>query len=178
MASYLLKEKMDSDQLSQEIFGKLLGKENPVFICIGSSRCVGDCLGPIVGELLIKKYNINALVYGNLDNNITCSNLDSYVSFARKEHPFSPIILVDSSVGNEEDIGLVRFSQGGIIPAGYLGERQQILGDYGITSVINTTGTSQLLFLKGTTIKIVWRLGSFIAEAINKFIKKRESPLF
>ena len=173
MSSYLLKSKMDSDYFAQELFGKLIGKENPIFLCVGSSRCVGDCLGPIVGELLTKKYNINAMVYGNLDNNITVNNIDNYVSFIKKEHPSSPIIIVDSSVGNEDEVGLVKFSQGGIIPAGYIQERKQILGDFGITSVVNTVGISQLIFLKGTTLKIIWKLGAFIAESVNKFMVKK-----
>jgi len=178
MSSYLLSSKMDSNNFAQDLFIKLTNKETPVFLCIGSSRCVGDCLGPIVGELLTKKYNVNTTVYDNLDNNITSKNIDNYVSFIRREHPISPIIIVDSAVGSEDEIGLVKFSQGGIIPAGYTKERKQILGDFGITSIVNTVGINQLLFLKGTTLKIIWKLGSFIAESINKFMVKKTNFSF
>lgn len=178
MSYYPLKEKMDSNQLSNDLLKNLIGKSQPVFLCVGSSRCVSDCLGPIVGELLIKKYNISAFVYGNMDTNVTVKNIDEFVSFIRKEHPLSPIVLIDSSVGNEDEVGMVKFCKGGVIPGGYTHQRTQILGDYSLTSIVTTTGTDQLIFLRSTTLKMVWKTSLFIADAISKFLNKAERPLF
>ena len=37
----------------------------PVILCIGTDKVPGDSLGPVVGDLLIMKYNIDAFVYGH-----------------------------------------------------------------------------------------------------------------
>ena len=54
---------------------------NKVIICIGTSKCIGDSLGPLVGENLYNRINkSNIYVFGNLKNNITYQNIDAVLS--------------------------------------------------------------------------------------------------
>lgn len=43
---------------------------NAILLCIGTDLVIGDCLGPIVGEILINR-NVNAYVYGTLTRPVT-----------------------------------------------------------------------------------------------------------
>ena len=47
---------------------------NIVFCCIGTDRVIGDCIGPITGSLL-KGVDKNFNVYGDLNENLTFSNM-------------------------------------------------------------------------------------------------------
>ena len=66
--------------MAMNIVNELLCSENkPVFLCVGSDKVLGDCVGAYTGELLSKKYHINAFVYGNLDNSVNANNLEKTI---------------------------------------------------------------------------------------------------
>ena len=145
-------------------------KHKPVFLCVGCDRVVGDCVGVIVGELLTRQYNINAYVYGNLDNPITAENLCETVESIRKNHSDSPIILVDAVLGKMDEIGLVKYYNQGAIPSGQFNEGV-LVGDYSILGVVSTKGIDGLTFLNSVKLKTSLGLAKFIAEGISLAIK-------
>ena len=73
-------------KFAYSLLNKLRGKEMPVFLCVGSDKFVCDCLAPIVAEMLTKKYNIPAYVYGGLDYNINASNLTQAKNYIETIH--------------------------------------------------------------------------------------------
>ncbi len=44
--------------------------KNLVFLCIGTTKIIGDSVGPKVGDKL-KDLNVNAYVYGNTARQVT-----------------------------------------------------------------------------------------------------------
>ena len=80
-----------------------------VFLCIGSDRATGDCLGPIIGEQLSSVLSAGnrrngsqkqkAAVYGSLRHTVHAGNLSDTLSsiYNRYSDPF--IIAIDASLG-------------------------------------------------------------------------------
>ena len=69
---------------------------NKIILCIGTSKCIGDSMGPMVGEYLYNNINKKGIyVYGNLKNNITYQNIDSILNKINKHLNNSYIVVID-----------------------------------------------------------------------------------
>lgn len=171
--------KMSNESCKQQFAFKFanefLNKNELVFLCVGSSRVVADCLGPLVGELLKHKYKINHPVYGCLENNVNKNNLALYASFIKETYPNHRVVVVDCALGKLEEMGSLRFKKGGCIPGGGLSNTTTILGDYSMLGILNMVGINSLLFLKSYKLKEIMESANFIAEGIfngTQLIKK------
>ena len=50
-------------------------KDNTAIVCIGTDKCIGDCLGPLVATIL--EENLFPLpIYGTISNPIHALNID------------------------------------------------------------------------------------------------------
>lgn len=141
----------------------------PVILCIGSDRLTGDCFGPLVGEMLISKYNVNAFVYGNLTTPVTALNLASSVDFIKARHPLSNIIAVDSSVGSHNEVGMFRVLNSGIYPGAGVGKNLPKVGDYSLTATVTNNNSSGGIL--GIKLGFVYTLAQLGAKALSDFIK-------
>lgn len=79
-----------------------------VILCIGTSKCIGDSLGPLVGESLYKKINSsNIFILGNLKNNITYQNVGIILNKINKNEKDFYVIVIDSALSNKKNIGKI-----------------------------------------------------------------------
>lgn len=147
-----------------EIFFK--EKQTPIFLCLGNDKVVADMMGCIVGEQLKYKYNIPALVFGGLNYQINKQNYLAVYKEIKKHN--SKIIVIDSCVGNFEDINIVKLKRGGCIPAGAFSNISSVIGDYCILGFTSTIGLNQKQFLRCTSIKNVVKMSNFISSSIDK----------
>lgn len=155
---------LNRDELKKfaySVFCKLNGKAKPVFLCVGSDKFVCDSLAPIVGEILIKKYNINAYVYGSLDYNINANNLTLAMNYIETQHPGSQIILIDATLG--DNVGKVVVSNGSFAGLGKILPIKKI-GDFSILGVVGRK--SKNFDLNSTRLNLVVSLSKFIAKGI------------
>ena len=154
------------NRLALDICNNLLNHNTrPVFLCVGSSKVIGDSLGPLTGELLIKN-KLPAYVYGKLDENITASNLEDYYKKIKAVHFNNPIYIIDASVGALSEIGLVKYKKGSLIPAIYTKEMSSAIGDYSIWACVNCKGINNLMFLNSVKLSLIYNMASFISNAI------------
>ena len=58
-----------------------------VFLCIGSDRVTGDCLGPYIGHLLTPHETGHIFVYGTLSCPVHALNLEKTSSLIKRFHP-------------------------------------------------------------------------------------------
>src|SRR5690242_19028206 len=63
------------DALCSELYPLVKENRPIIFLCIGTDRSTGDCLGPLVGEKLKFMIRENIFVYGNLEQPIHAKNL-------------------------------------------------------------------------------------------------------
>jgi putative sporulation protein YyaC len=109
-----------------------IGK-SPIIACIGSTKTLSDCFGPIVGQLLVDKYKVNATVVGTLLTPLHAVNLIPRISETIKSYPLSKIIAVDS-YESKENKDNIRILNGGIKPGLASGKNLPRIGDFSIIS--------------------------------------------
>lgn len=151
----------DCKKFALELYGKLRKDIPPVFLCVGSDKFVCDSMAPIVGEMLTKKYNIGAFVYGTLDYNINKNNLVTAVNYIESNHPYSQIILIDATLGR--DVGSVEITAGTFAGMGNILPIKKI----GTFSILGVVGEKAKSFnLNTTSLNIVYTMSKFIAKGV------------
>lgn len=134
-------------------------------MCIGTDLVGGDCLGPIVGQLLIKS-NVPAYVYGTLDRPITATNLCEYYEFIRSNHS-APLIAVDSCVG--KDVGQISVAKGALRPGAASGKKLPAVGDISVTAVTCAFPPSDKRFAS-VRLGFIWSLAQNVVNEILKLL--------
>lgn len=151
----------DEKNFAISLLEKLRGKEMPVFLCVGSDKFVCDSLAPIVAEMLTKKYNIPAYVYGGLDYNINAANLTEAVNYIETMHPRNPLVLIDATL--DDNVGRVKLTTGGFAGMGRLIPMKRI----GDISILGIVGKKYKEFdLNSTKLGIVMKLAKFISLGV------------
>lgn len=137
---------------------------NPVFVCIGHSKVLSDCLGCVVGQLLTNK-NIPYYVYGNLTHNISYDQFEKTLQFIAFHHFGSPIVLIDSGLGQPADVGRVVLTTQARVGA-FSHSAAKVKNHISLLGMVNTQGINNLLFLKSVKLKTVLHMANFIAHSI------------
>jgi len=148
------------------------GPRPPVILCIGSDRVIGDALGPLVGHMLTATYNIGAYVYGSLTSPVTALNLADTIDFIKRRHPDNLIVAVDSSIGNEEEIGIIKVNKGGIYPGSAVGKKLPYVGNVSVTAIVSHRGISSGA-LNNVRLGLIHSLACRIAASINNAVTTR-----
>lgn len=142
----------------------------PVILCIGSDRVTGDCLGPIVGQMLLER-NVDAYIYGSLNRPVTALNLKESIKSIRRAHPDKKILAIDSSVGRYEDVGKIRISFGAIAPGSADGKKLPKVGDVSITATVTDLSKTPLSSVR---LGVVYALARDIADRIVRVLGDRQ----
>ena len=134
----------------------------PVILCIGSHRVTGDCLGPIVGQLLVE-HGVNAFVYGTLDRPVTALNLKDAVRHIKSAHGDKKVLAIDSSVGRFSDIGKIRVAFGSIAPGSADGKKLPKVGDVSVTATVTDPQKTPLSAVRlGTVYSLALQIANRI----------------
>lgn len=141
-----------------------------VFLCIGSDRMTGDCLGPYVGEQLSRCEQSNIFVYGTLFHPVHALNLPQIASYIEKTHPHALTIAIDASLGTKKHLGYVAIGNGALYPGAGVRKQLPPVGDIHITGIVNTAGMLEQLTLQTTRLSTVISLADKITQGILKCI--------
>ena len=57
-------------------------KDDTIIICVGTDKCIGDCLGPLIGSFLIEK-NFQIPVFGTLQSPIHALNIEEKLNLLK-----------------------------------------------------------------------------------------------
>ena len=139
----------------------------PIVLCIGSDRVTGDCLGPMVGQMLVERH-IDAFVYGTLDHPITALNLKDAITHIKNTHSDKKVLAIDSSVGRLADVGKIRVAFGSIAPGSADGKKLPKVGDVSITATVTDPRKTPLSAVRLGT---VYALAGTIAARIIKYLQ-------
>lgn len=141
----------------------------PVILCIGSDRVTGDCLGPIVGQMLIEN-GVNAYIYGTLNRPVTALNLKDAVKHIKAAHGDKKVLAIDSSVGKLGDIGKIRITFGSIAPGSADGKKLPKVGDVSITATVTDPRKTPLSAVR---LGMVYSLARSISDRIIRCLSNR-----
>lgn len=137
-----------------------------VFLCIGSDRMTGDCLGPYVGCLLNRQKIQGISIYGTLFHPVHALNLLKTTAEIQKHHPNALIIAIDASLGEKKHLGYVTIGNGSLYPGAGVQKELPPVGDIYITGIVNISGMLEQLTLQTTRLSTVICLADSITQGI------------
>lgn len=153
-------------ELSELIKKNITTNREIVFICIGSDRATGDCLGPIIGYKLSKFSYLNCTIYGTLDQPVHAQNLSETV-LEIQEHFYNPLVIaIDASLGSIQHVGYITLGEGSLKPGIGVNKDLPCVGDIFITGIVNISGMLNQMLLQTTRLDIVMKLADFISLGI------------
>ncbi|ERM93237.1 spore protease YyaC [Caldanaerobacter subterraneus] len=134
-----------------------------VFLCIGTDRFITDSLGPIVGNLISGSLPPIYYVYGTLKNPVHAINLEENLRYIKKKHPYSKIIAVDASLGEEENIGKISIKKSPIHPGKGVGKILPPVGDLSIVGIVDSFHAKDLNSIR---LGFIYEIAETIANGI------------
>ncbi len=141
--------------------------KNTVIVCIGTDKCIGDSLGPLVGSMLIEN-SFPLPVYGTLAQPIHALNLDDRLSEIYSNHPTASIIGIDACLGDEEDIGKIRTRDYAIHPGKGVGKELPEVGIASIIGIVDSSSNSEIFFSRSIRLSFIMDMAKVIVQSILK----------
>ena len=114
--------------------------EKILFICIGNSKIIGDSLGPLVGSIILKnknqmEKNTKIEVLGTITSPLVYSKIETAIEQINKNE-YSKIIIIDSALGNKNNIGEVNINTSNINVGNGINKGRLITGDIIIKGIV------------------------------------------
>ncbi len=142
-------------------------------LCIGTDRCIGDCLGPMVGHEL-KKNNFPYPVYGTLEHPVHAINLVSKMADIQTKNPNIPILAIDASLGKYKSVGKIQLKKGAISPGKGVGKVLPEVGDFSLVGIVDTYNHVEELTIHQVRLHLIHQMAQVIAESLLLAIKAYE----
>jgi putative sporulation protein YyaC len=139
--------------------------ENTIIVCIGTDRCIGDCLGPLVGTLL--KDNLYPFpVFGTISEPIHALNIDKKLNEIKNIYPKGNIIGIDACLGDNESIGEIQARDYPIHPGKGVGKSLPEVGKVSIIGIVDSSDSSELFTTRNIRLDLIMKLSKVIAHSI------------
>ena len=146
---------------------KQIGDTDCVYVCIGTDRATGDCLGPLVGSFL-ERYGISH-VYGTLDEPVHAKNIHEVIDIISKKHEGCKVIAIDACLSRLSDVGYINIEKKSIEPGSGINKELPEIGDISITGNVNISGFMELMIIQNTRLSLVMNMARKIAQTILQF---------
>lgn len=137
--------------------------ENTVIVCIGTDKCIGDCLGPLVGSILTENF-FPLPVYGTLSSPIHALNIDERLEEIYANHPKASIIGVDACLGDECDIGEIRIRDYAIHPGKGVGKELPEVGAASVIGIVDCSDNAELFFSRSIRLSFIMDMAKIISR--------------
>lgn len=147
----------------KEFLEKKTSFHDAIIVCIGTDKCVGDCLGPLVGTIL-KKKKFPLPVYGTLDKPIHALNMKERLLKIEAKHPSSLIIAVDACLGERDSIGVIQIRKGPIYPGKGVGKKLPSIGNISVIGVVDGLNADNAISLHNIRLSFIMHMAETIAD--------------
>lgn len=138
---------------------------NTIIVCIGTDRCIGDCLGPLIGSMLEEKF-FPLPVYGTIANPIHALNLDSKLSDIKLKHPDSKIIGIDACLGPPNKVGEIQVRDYPINPGKGVGKSLSPVGDISIIGIVDSSDIDEPFTSRNIRLNLILEISKVIAQGL------------
>lgn len=139
--------------------------DRTIIVCIGTDKCIGDCLGPLVGTLLVKS-NFSYPVIGTLENPAHAVNLDGVIKNINQKYPNPFIIAIDACLGHNDYIGDIQVKLGPVHPGKGVGKALPNVGDISIVGVVDSIDVSDIFSIRSIRLNLIMKMAEVISSAI------------
>lgn len=143
--------------------------ENTIIICIGTDRCIGDCLGPLTGTLL-KDRSFPLPVYGTISEPIHALNLDKRLNEIKYLHPKANIIGIDACLGDSDCIGEIQGRDYPIHPGKGVGKSLPDVGETSIIGIVDSSDNNELFTNRTIRLNLILEMGKVIVDSLTHAI--------
>lgn len=139
--------------------------KDSIIVCIGTDRCIGDCLGPLVGTLL-KHNNFPLPVYGTISEPIHALNIDKKIKDIKALHPHNNIVAVDACLGDSESIGEIQARDYPVHPGKGVGKSLPNVGESSIIGIVDSNDNDEIFNSTNIRLDLVLGMGKVITHAL------------
>ncbi|SKA81183.1 putative sporulation protein YyaC [Clostridium sp. USBA 49] len=139
--------------------------ENTVIVCIGTDRCIGDCLGPLVGTFLKEKF-FPLPVFGTISEPIHALNIDKKLSEIKTLFPKANIIGIDACLGDDDSIGEIQARDYPIHPGKGVGKSLPEVGKISIIGIVDSSDNNELFTNRNIRLDLIVEIAKVITQAI------------
>lgn len=138
--------------------------QNTAVICIGTDRCIVDCLGPLVGTMLINK-KLPLKIYGTLKEPVHAVNFTKRIEFINRIN-HTNIIAIDACLSERRQPGTIEIKEGAIRPGKGIGKVLPEIGDLSIVGIVDKSGTEFHQLLQETRLSFIFEMAEIISNGI------------
>lgn len=139
---------------------------NTIIICIGTDKCIGDCLGPLVGTFL-EESSFPIPVYGTLESPIHALNIDKKIEEIKKLHPNSTIVGIDACLGDSNCIGEIHVRDYPIHPGKGVGKSLPEVGIASIIGIVDSSDNAEFFTSRAIRLSLVFQMAKVISHGLN-----------
>ncbi|MGL5378645.1 spore protease YyaC [Clostridium sp.] len=136
-----------------------------VIVCIGTDKCIGDCLGPLVGTYLKEKH-FPLPVYGTIQEPIHALNIEKKLEEIKNSHPSASIIGIDACLGDQKAIGEIHSRNYPIHPGKGVGKTLPDVGLASIIGIIDSSNNSELFTSRSIRLDLVMQMAKVITDSL------------
>jgi len=134
-------------------------------MCIGTDRCIGDCLGPLVGTFL-KENSFPLPVFGTINKPIHALNISENIKKIRTKYKDYKIIGIDACLGDTDSIGEIEVRDFPIHPGKGVGKSLPHIGEISIIGIIDSSENNELFSNRNIRLNLVMNISKVITHAI------------
>lgn len=139
--------------------------DDTIIVCIGTDKCIGDCLGPLVGTIL--QDNLFPLpVYGTISSPIHALNIDTRLKEINKLHPNACIVGIDACLGEIKSIGEIHTRDYAIHPGKGVGKSLPDVGMASIIGIVDSSENSDFFSSRSIRLSLVLDMAKIISKGI------------
>ena len=143
-----------------------------LFLCIGSDRVPGDCLGPLVGyklEHLCASMPDHFVVCGSLSHPVHAVNLRQKLRLIKRHGNFLTIA-IDASIGTRENLGMLCLSGSALYPGEGVCKSLPPVGEIAITGVTSCEENPVPFHKQSIPLSFVMSLADEIYQGLFTFL--------
>lgn len=163
----LVKSHYQEDNVVDILKEKLIPhiRSDTIIVCIGTDRCIGDALAPLVGSRL-KDADIGIPVYGTLRYPIHAINLKSELLKIEILHGKPHIIAIDACLGDEPSIGCIQIRNSPVYPGRGVGKNLPSVGNVSVVGIVDKYDKDDLLSFHSIRLSLIIDMANIISKSI------------
>lgn len=139
--------------------------DDTIIVCIGTDKCIGDALGPLVGTLL-EEALFPLPVLGTLASPIHALNLDKRLKEISENYPKASIIAIDACLGDSNAIGEIHTRDEPIHPGKGVGKTLQSVGNASIIGIVDSSDSLELFTNRPIRLNLIMEMAKVIRNGI------------
>ena len=139
--------------------------ENTIIVCIGTDRCIGDCLGPLVGTIL-KEKRFPLPVFGTISEPIHALNIEKKLNEIKLLYAASNVIGIDACLGDIDSIGEIQARDYPIHPGKGVGKLLPEVGNSSIIGIVDSSDTNEIFTNRNIRLDLIFKMSTAIAYSL------------